>query len=406
MYDLEEIRQKVSLTALAEEAGARFQNEHRLSSCCPLPRHAGDRNNPTAFHIYDGGRRWKCFTNCPPEANGGDLFAFYMAWKGVEFNTALTELAERAQAAPQSGVPPQASAVPQIQPVPLGPSPAWQARAGRFIRWAQQNLLGDIGAEARAYLEKERGLWLETWLHFGLGYCPRNLYDSPQIWGLDGKWIWLPRGIVIPGMWKRAPWYIKIRRPIANDTLGQYIGAWNEQDGLPEVKFGGPRGGQLAFFGLEQNYSSPVLLLAEGEWDAMLAWQWCQDLCDVGTLGGAQTHLDVQDLITLARYLAVIVVHDDDQAGDRGREYISRIRSVIQRIKVVDPPAHDLTDFWKGGGNLRAWVAGHVADAMEDALQRVDPSLHNLTTERWQRVAVWARQEKSFHYQLINTCLP
>jgi hypothetical protein len=58
MYDLEEIRRKVSLTALAEEAGARFQNEHRLSSCCPLPRHAGDRNNPTAFHIYDGGRRW------------------------------------------------------------------------------------------------------------------------------------------------------------------------------------------------------------------------------------------------------------------------------------------------------------------------------------------------------------
>ena len=228
----------------------------------------------------------------------------------------------------------------------------------------------------------------------------------PQLWGLDGKRIWLPRGIVIPGMWKGSPWYIKIRRPIANDALGQYIGAWNEQDGLPEVKFGGPRGGQLALFGLEQNYSSPVLLLAEGEWDAMLAWQWCQDLCDVGTLGGAQAHLDVQDLIVLTRYLAVIVVHDDDQAGDRGREYISKIRSVIQRIKVVDPPAHDLTDFWKGGGNLRAWVAGQVADAMEEALQRVDANLHNLTTERWQRVAVWARQEKSFHYQPINTRLP
>lgn len=406
MYDLEEIRRKVSLIALAEEAGARFQNEHRLSCCCPLPRHAGDRNNPTAFHIYDGGKRWKCFTSCPPEANGGDIFTFYMAWKGVEFNSALVELAERAQATSLGCVPRPKSTSPQIRSIPPGPSRAWQARAGQFIDWAQRNLSGDMGVAARAYLEKARGLWSETWLHFGLGYCPKNLYDSPQIWGLDGKRIWLPRGLVIPGMWKGSPWYIKIRRPMVNDALAQYIGAWTEQDRLPEVKFGGPRGGQLVLFGLEQDYSSPVLLLAEGEWDAMLTWQWCQDLCDVGTLGGAQTHLNVQDLITLVRYLAVIVVHDDDQAGDRGREYISKIRSVIQRIKVVDPPAHDLTDFWKGGGNLRAWVAGHVADAMEEALQRVDSSRHNLTTERWQRVAVWARQEKSFYYQPINTCLP
>jgi len=31
----------------------------------------------------------------PPDANSGDIFAFYMAWKEVDFKTAVTELAER-----------------------------------------------------------------------------------------------------------------------------------------------------------------------------------------------------------------------------------------------------------------------------------------------------------------------
>jgi hypothetical protein len=398
MYDLEEIRRKVSLIALAEQAGARFQSANRLSSCCPLPRHAGDRSNPTAFHIYQDGRMWKCFSSCPEEANGGDVIAFYMALKEVDFKTAVEELAELAEVAPDHSKTPHrlASRQPLIKPTPTGPTSAWLARARRFIQWAQQNLNGDAGLKARDYLERERGLWPETWLHFGLGYNPANLYDDPAKWELKGKKIWLPRGIVIPGIWKGTPWYVKIRRPKVDDPMGQYIGIWREQDGLPEVKFGGPRGGQLALFGLEQSYTSPVLLLVEGEWDVMLTWQWCQDLCDVSTLGGAQSHLNVLDLITLARYLAVIVIHDDDNAGDRGREYIAKIRTFTQRIKIVDPPAHDLTDFWKNGDNLRAWVARHVAVALEDALTQVDPHLHNPTIERWRRIASWARQETCF----------
>lgn len=255
---------------------------------------------------------------------------------------------------------------------------------------------GDAGLKARDYLERERGLWPETWLHFGLGYNTVNLYDDPAKWELEGKKIWLPHGIVIPGIWKGSPWYIKICRPKVDDSLEKYIGEWREQDGLPEVKFGGPRGGKLTLFGQEQHYISPVLLLVEGESDVRLTWQWCQDLCDVSTLGVAQAHLDVLDLITPARYLAVIVVHDDDNAGDNGREYIAKIQSFTQRVMIVDPPAHDLTDFWKNGGNLRAWVAGRVADALEDALAQVDPHLHNPTIERWQRVASWATQETRF----------
>jgi len=169
-------------------------------------------------------------------------------------------------------------------------------------------------------------------------------------------------------------------------------------DGLEGVKFVGPRGGQAVLFGQDQTSRLPVLLLVEGEWDALLTWQWCQDFCDVSTLGGAQSHLDGRDLAALTRYLAVIVVYADDNAGNRGREYIAKIRGFTQRVRVVDPPAHDLANFWKGVGNLRAWVAGHIAEAMDDALAQVDPRQSNPTVERWRRIADLARQETCFRF--------
>ena len=92
MYDLETIRSRVSLVALAEDAGAVF--DHRLSSQCPLPHHAGDRSS-RAFTIYANGRKWKCHSSCPADANGGDVIDFYCFWKGVDFKTAVAELSQR-----------------------------------------------------------------------------------------------------------------------------------------------------------------------------------------------------------------------------------------------------------------------------------------------------------------------
>jgi hypothetical protein len=387
MYDLEAIREKISLPALAEEAGARFDNPHLLMSRCPLPRHAGDRSSQ-AFTIFDHGRKWKCHSSCPSDANGGDLFSFYMAWKEVDFKTAVAELTERAVLNPVALLPANQKKS-KIQSAPIAPGAAWQARAGQFITWAEGNLAGHPGAQE--YLEKERGLSPETWCAFRLGYNPTNLYDDPTRWGLDGKKIWLPRGIVMPGFWQGKPWYIKVRRPRPEELIGRYLGEWIALDRLPEVKFGGPRGGHSTLFRLAMNHAMPILILTEGEWDAMLLWEHCPDLCDAGTIGGARSHFDQLDLSLLARYLAVLVVHDDDKAGGEGREYITELASRFGRVKSIAPPAHDLTDFWKSGGNLRAWVAEHVADALEMALIGMDDQW--LAKTDWMGIAKLARDE-------------
>jgi len=88
----------------------------------------------------------------------------------------------------------------------------------------------------------------------------------------------------------------------------------------------------------------------------------------MGTIGGAQAKFSALDLSLLTRYLAFLVIHDDDKAGAKGREYISELRKISGRIIPVPPPAHDLTEYWKAGGNLRGWTAEQVARSLEIAL--------------------------------------
>jgi hypothetical protein len=135
----------------------------------------------------------------------------------------------------------------------------------------------------------------------------------------------------------------------------------------------------------------PLLVLTEGEFDAMLLWEYCADFCDAGTLGGARAKFDALDLAQLTRYLAVLAVHDDDKAGEAGREYIAGLQARTVRVASISPPAHDLTDFWKAGGDVRAWVAGHVAQALEAALG--DLQVEGPRVERWFTVLEIARRE-------------
>jgi hypothetical protein len=305
--------------------------------------------------VYENGQKWKCHSSCPSDASGGDVISFYMAWKEVDFKTAVHELSEWTGTHPTAPVP--ASPPKQwIQPQ------QWRTRAAEFVAYAESN----INKAVMEYLIKERGLSPETAHAFHVGYNPLDIFDNPTRWGMEGKKIWLPRGVVIPGIWKDQPHYIKIRRPLENDTLGKYISKWNVNDIAPDIKFGGPRGGKSVLFRVEVVTQLPVLILTEGEWDTMILWENCMDLCDAGTIGGAQSKFDLLDLALLTRYQKIFVVHDDDKAGDKGRAYIASLKAISPRIVSISPPAHDLTDFWKSGGNVRAWAAGYVAQALQD----------------------------------------
>ena len=353
--DTRDLLQRIDLRALAVSAGAKFPSM-KNSSACPL--HKG--NNPTSFHIYtgsDGIPRWHCFTGC---RRGGDAIGFYMAWQGVDFRTAVRELQELA------GNPP-AIATTSTAPAPdkgLAPSEKWQARCQDFLRFAQDELWGNT--EALRYLTEMRGLNTMTIGSWGLGYNPRDVWDTEAVYGLDaGKRVWLPQGIVIPGWRDDALYYVKIRRPIGEDMLACGFTP-TRPDLLPNVKYASIRGGRQVAFGETHLAQRSVLVLVEGEFDAMLLHQVCGAHVDVLTLGGAATRLTTNDLMTLATYQRIIAAHDNDQAGERARALLAQ---VSDRITSWPPSAKDVTAMWREGGDggLRRWLAGAQAAAMPPA---------------------------------------
>jgi len=393
VHDLDLIRERVDLHDLAEEAGAEFRGD---SSRCPL--HGGD--NPTAFHVYENGRKWHCFTNCTDGENDGDVFSFYMRWKGVEFKEAVKELARRAGAIDLAKA--SSPRGEQIKALPKAPGEEWRARAERFVDWAQEQLLSEAGAQARAYLLAERGLDEHIWEVYRLGYCPMEIYDNPTKWGFPakasnpgvsnpGKKIWLPKGIVIPGIYEGQLWYVKVRRPV--DRLADYLGP---VETMAKAKFGGPRGGIAALFGAETWIGRPVLMLVEGEWDCMLAWKEAAGLCDVGTLGSGKNRADVVDLAALARYPAVLVVYDMDQAGDEARRYWKKVQESVPRIQIVKPPDHDLTDYRNHGGDLRKWIAEQVGVQMESLMTMLDKKRYPNAWEEWDEIRKSAEEWSVF----------
>jgi len=379
MIDIKLILEKTDLIALAEEAGAQFNSSH--SSRCPI--HHG--NNPTAFHVYrtqDGLEYYHCFTNCPEGANGGDAVTFYMRWKQVDFKTAVAELAQRAGIVNGNGQrtdPRPAKPVARVlidQP-DEPPCETWRARAITFVNYSQSELWLDSGKCAQDYLMADRGLDEDTIKNFGLGFNPRDLFDVPTRWNQDGNRVWCPRGIVIPHMHDGQIWFVNVRRPLPGDALAARIGAVKD---LKETKFAGVRGGRRGLFGTITG--KPVVMLAEGEFDTMLAHQAASEFCDVATLGGARHRLDSHDAALLAGASIIVAVLDDDEAGQRGAAYLA---SVTPRVVTVIPPDHDFTDAWKRGVNLRQWIGGLVAQKMETLLNRMNGAAPDGWLEIYQR---------------------
>ena len=83
------------------------------------------------------------------------------------------------------------------------------------------------------------------------------------------------------------------------------------------------------------------------------------DRVDGETLGGASTQLTMGDLLMLARYRRIVAAQDNDEAGERARQ---RLAALGERVVVSPPPGHDVTEAWRAGVDIRAWVEGVMGD--------------------------------------------
>ncbi len=126
-----------------------------------------------SFYVFPDTQGWHCF-GC---GRGGDLFNFVMEFEGLDFRTALQELARRAGVELQPRTPEQVEAESESERLRL----LLEAAAAYYHTLL---LTAPQAAYARAYLEK-RGFTQETIKTFQLGYS-LNDWDATRAY-LFGK---------------------------------------------------------------------------------------------------------------------------------------------------------------------------------------------------------------------------
>lgn len=301
---------KVSSTDGGEWAGA-----------CPWCG-GGDR-----FRVWPDAARPRYW--CRRCGRKGDAIQFLRDYEGMTYRDAA------AVAGQMSGRMMLTSPAPIVDDAP--PSPVWQERASELAAQAQEALWAHSGANALRYLREHRGLTDDTIRSAELGYNAIDLCEHPHNWDFDGeKHVFMPRGITIPGRAGGHLWYVKVRRP----------------SGSP--KYVQPRGSKVSLYGADRVAGRHVVVLAEGEFDALLLRQEAGDLVDVATMGSASTPLAGRWLWTLRHARRILVSYDLDAAGARGAQVLTALSA---RVRIISPPgATDISAAWQAGVDLRPWI--------------------------------------------------
>ncbi len=150
---IEQVRDAVDMVALIGEHVELKRTGSDWRGPCPF--HGGTGRN---FSVVPRKQMYHCFV-CH---ESGDIFTFWMKRFGLDYPTAVREIAGRAGIV----IPEQTKQGPD-------PNEPLYSALGIAAEWYQRRLReSDDAAPARAYLER-RGLAPALWDEFGLGYAPQ-----------------------------------------------------------------------------------------------------------------------------------------------------------------------------------------------------------------------------------------
>lgn len=271
-----------------------------LSGPCPI--HKG--SNPTQFRVSISKNIWNCFSECK---HGGNVLDFIAKMEGVTIHAAalkaiawfgLDPEAVAANSEQESG---ESSDTPQpretLKPKPVATKAPAQDAGGpnKPLKFRLDKL-----DRNHPYLAESRGLTMETIVDFGIGYCAKGMMAD------------------------------RIAIPIHNleSNVVAYAGRFpGEPTGdIPKYKL--PQGFRksLELFNIDRaSKESPEkpLVIVEGFFDCMKLHQY--GYRKVVALMGSTMSAAQEELIRKCtdRNSQVIVMLDEDEAGQAGREDIA-----------------------------------------------------------------------------------
>lgn len=168
--DYNEIKSKISIVDVLEYYDIHLNRKgpDHLVGCCPLPEHAGDRDNENAFHVSIAKNCFNCLTHC----GGGNVIDLVRAFEEYEKSPAGFR-----------------KAALKLQDLFLGCKPVKaqgeKIKQGRLKKEEKpseptKNLPLDFTLEKRIkadhpFLTSEKGLDMKIIKKFGLGYCFKGM---------------------------------------------------------------------------------------------------------------------------------------------------------------------------------------------------------------------------------------
>ena len=314
----------------------------------------------------DGGRWW-----CRRCGKGGDTIQFCRDVKGLGFFEACDFLGVEPGKNGQGKLGKGNHRGEQWTPRKAAfPCDKWQEQAGSFLTWAEEILAEN--KDVLKWLREERGLNETTVKAARIGWNPEDTFLEREAWGLPevkneqgaAKKLWNPAGLVIPFLHDTGVIRLKIRRP-----------------GKNEPRYVHMSGGSMATWALDGGPGSRFVIV-ESELDGLLLRQEAGDLSGVVILGSAQARPDIATTVRLNAAELVLVALDSDAAG--AKQAWAFWKQYFPRAKRWPPiRGKDLTDSWKAGVPLRAWVeAGLEVKQMKKEWKALDRSIQGVPSRK------------------------
>ncbi|MCQ3976147.1 MAG: hypothetical protein DPW09_22190 [Anaerolineae bacterium] len=324
-----------------------------LTGFCPFHQNT----NTPAFVVWPSSQTWRCFGAC---GEGGDIFSFVMKRDNLSFEEALDTLAREANL----DLKPARLLSTDRQPRQAN----WQSSLLSLCDQLAANLFTKAGEKARCWLN-QRGLADATLKRFRVGFNPASQQYGPH---------YLYSGITIPHYHQAGQtlWGVKIR--LSQEGQSTWLQHWqrsNPDKPLPKKlpKYVSVKGTQQSLFNGD-DLPADTVLICEGEFDVMLAWQELRDLVTPISLGSATSRLSYQWIRYTLPTRCFLLALDGDKAGQQSRRIWQGI--VNERgLDVLLPSGQDLTDYYQSGHNLR--------DLLLPLLQSDKPSLDFPLVIRW-----------------------
>ncbi|MGD9934781.1 MAG: DNA primase, partial [Dehalococcoidia bacterium] len=370
MDPVEEIKRRLEIAEYVGRTVALQRSGRNFKGLCPF------HNEKTpSFYVFPDKGTWRCFGQC---GDGGDLFSFVLKRDGVDFRTALQELAREA------GVP-----LSNDSSRRRGRSDHLQGVVSAAVDFFERQFREDAGAEAREYVLKQRGIGEEAIAAFHIGWAPndwRTLRDYLSTRGYDER-DGVEAGVLIEreggGAYDRFRGRVII--PIT-DERGVFVALGGRAMGNDQPKYLNSPQTEIfdkgrTLFALhtaaDEIRRTGVAVVVEGYMDVIGPWQ-AGFRNVVATMGTSLTEHHVQLLRRSTR--RIVLALDPDAAGMQAAERAGGLLLGFDSPEAAGRAAHSARTI-TGDTDVDLRVAPLPAGKDPDEVARADPQLWRSTID-------------------------